>query len=62
MTDDLVKELQQIIKEDHGKELTEEEARTFGTDLVRYFELLIEIYNENKEAINKKDEEKTDES
>lgn len=38
-----VEELQRIMKEEYGKEMSYSEAHNFGTKLVGYFDLLVKI-------------------
>lgn len=45
---ELILELQQIIKEDYGKEVSFAEASEISNGLVGYFDLLAKIYQENK--------------
>jgi hypothetical protein len=42
----LLNELKQIIKEDYGVELTQKETSEVGNTLVQFFELLIKIQND----------------
>jgi hypothetical protein len=48
----LIDELKTIIKEEYGKELTNQEASEMARDLVGYFDLLAKIYH--REAGNGK--------
>ena len=48
----IVKELQQIIKDSYGKDLTYQEASEIANTLVGYYDLLAKIYHKIK-----KDEE-----
>ena len=46
VSQELVKELQIIIKEDYGKELELDQVSLIANDLVGYFDLLAKIYHE----------------
>ncbi|MEO8581971.1 MAG: hypothetical protein ABI425_05375 [Patescibacteria group bacterium] len=44
----LIDEYKQIIKEDYGLELSDEDAHDCATNLVDYFELLMKIDHQTK--------------
>ncbi|KKT81328.1 MAG: hypothetical protein UW78_C0012G0005 [Candidatus Azambacteria bacterium GW2011_GWA1_44_9] len=46
----IVKELQQIIKDSYGKDLTYQEASKMADTLVGYWDLLAKIYHETTES------------
>ena len=50
---DGLKGFRRIYKEQYGKELTYEEAKEAGDNLLRFFKLLIEIDQEKKKDSNK---------
>jgi hypothetical protein len=45
---ELLNELREIVKEDFGKSLNDEELFEFGNTLLSYFELLAKIYFREK--------------
>jgi hypothetical protein len=45
---ELLNELREIVKEDFGKSLSDEELFEFGNSLISYFELLAKIYFREK--------------
>jgi hypothetical protein len=45
---ELLNELREIVKEDFGKNLNDEELLEFGNNLLSYFELLAKIYFREK--------------
>jgi hypothetical protein len=47
---ELLNELREIVKEDFGKNLNDEELFEFGNNLLFYFELLAKIYFREKES------------
>ena len=47
ITPELINELQKIIKEDFGEELSHEEARLVGSELVSSYETLIKLRKSN---------------
>jgi hypothetical protein len=47
---ELLNELREIVKEDFGKNLNDEELFEFGNNLLSYFELLAKIYFREKES------------
>jgi hypothetical protein len=44
LSQELLKELREIVREDLGKELSDGELFEFGENLLSYFELLAKIY------------------
>jgi len=48
LSEKLILELQKIIKEDCGREVTPEEARNIGKNLTDYYDLLGKIYHRMK--------------
>ena len=48
LSKDSVEKFQRIFKEQYGEDLTEEEARESGENLVRYVKLLIEMDQASK--------------
>ena len=48
LSEKLILELQKIIKEDYGKEVTLSEARNIGETLTDYYDLLGKIYHKIK--------------
>jgi len=48
-----LKNFRQIYKEEYGKDLTYEEAKEAGSNLVKFFKLLIEIDQRNKQEKKK---------
>ena len=48
--DELVKELQKIIKETYGKDLTYQEVSQIANTLVGYFDVLAKTYHEMKKS------------
>lgn len=52
----LIEELQIIIKEDYGKNLDTKDTAKIANDMVGYFDLLAKIYNREKQnnEINRK--------
>jgi hypothetical protein len=44
LSQELLKELREIVKEELGKELSDGELFEFGENLLSYFELLAKIY------------------
>lgn len=52
---DGLKEFRRIYKEEYGKDLTYEEAKEAGANLVNFFKLLIEIDQRNKQDKKKDD-------
>jgi hypothetical protein len=44
LSQELLKELREIVREDLGKELDDKELFEFGENLLSYFELLAKIY------------------
>jgi hypothetical protein len=44
---ELLEELREIVREDLGKEVSDEELFEFGENLLSYFELLAKIYVRN---------------
>lgn len=48
ISDERILELQKIIKEEYGREVTVAEARSIGNTLVDYFDLLAKIYHRMK--------------
>ena len=57
LSQELLVELQTIIKEDYSRELDLEQVSLIGRDLVGYFDLLAKIHHESIE--NKNDNEIT---
>jgi len=49
---ELTKELQQIIREEFGLDLSVDEAQRVGRELTDYYDLLAEIKHENAEKLN----------
>ena len=49
LSEKLVLELQKIIKEDYGKDVTMKEAREIGETLTEYYDLLGNIHHKIKE-------------
>ncbi len=47
ISDELIRELIIIVKEQYGKELTLEEAREYGQNIVNFYSLLYKRINEN---------------
>jgi len=47
-----IKEIQQILKEDYGKDITYAEASEITRTLVGYFDLLAKIYHREKTENN----------
>lgn len=54
-TPDGLKKFRKIYKEEYGKDLTYEEAKEAGSNLVNFFKLLIEIDQRNKQKKKKED-------
>lgn len=52
LSQELLLELQTIIKEDYSRELDLEQVSLIGRDLVGYFDLLARIYHESIENEN----------
>ena len=48
LSEKLILELQKIIKEDYGREVTLAQAREIGQTLTDYYDLLGKIYHEMK--------------
>jgi hypothetical protein len=48
LSEKLILELQKIIKEDYGREVTLAEARSIGETLTDYYDLLGKIYHRMK--------------
>lgn len=46
---EIILELQQIIKEEYGKEISYEETYEIANGLVGYFDLMSKIYNDNRD-------------
>jgi hypothetical protein len=44
LSQELLKELREIVREEFGKELDDKELFEFGENLLSYFELLAKIY------------------
>ncbi|WP_125670865.1 hypothetical protein [Candidatus Methanodesulfokora washburnensis] len=58
MSQELLEELREIVREDLGKELSDKELFEFGENLLSYFELLAKIYaRENLKDLRKVEEE-----
>jgi hypothetical protein len=58
LSQELLEELREIVREDLGKELGDEELFEFGENLLSYFELLAKIYaRENLEDHRKVEDE-----
>lgn len=53
VSDELIKELQVIAKEEGGMDMNFDEAKRAGEALVQYFQILIDI-NEQKKVVEKK--------
>ncbi len=58
ISQELLNELKDILKEDYGKELSQKELFEVGNSLVLYFDLLTRIHSRNKlkSEISEKDE------
>ncbi len=52
VSDALIKKLQEIIREEYGRDVNVKEATEIANDLVGYFDLLAKIYHEDKENNN----------
>jgi hypothetical protein len=50
LSQEMLKELKEIIEEDFGENLSEEELFEFGSNLLFYFELLAKIYFREKNS------------
>ncbi len=50
ISETLLQELQQILKEDYGKNLTREELIEVASTLVRVFDLLTKVESRNKKS------------
>jgi len=50
ISETLLQELQQIVKEDYGKNLTREELIEVASTLVRVFDLLTKVESRNKKS------------
>ena len=48
ISQELLKELKDILREDYGKELNQKELFEVGNSLVLYFDLLARIHSRNK--------------
>lgn len=48
LSEELVLELQKIIKEEYGKDVTLKEAREIGEDLTGYYDILGKVYHKMK--------------
>ncbi len=48
LEEETIKELQSIIKEKYGKDISFSEASEIGNGLVNYFDLLAKIYHNSK--------------
>ncbi|MDO8513427.1 MAG: hypothetical protein Q7S37_02915 [bacterium] len=48
ISDKLIRELKQIIKEEYGEELDDDGAKTIGEQLLRSYEALIKLEQSNK--------------
>jgi hypothetical protein len=48
VSDAIIKELQQIVREDYGREISLGEAAAIMNDMVGYFDLLAEIHYREK--------------
>ncbi|RSN76242.1 hypothetical protein D6D85_04635 [Candidatus Methanodesulfokora washburnensis] len=58
LSQELLEELREIVREDLGKELSDKELFEFGENLLSYFELLAKIYaRENLKDLRKVEEE-----
>ena len=55
LSEKLVLELQKIIKEEYGKDVTLKEAREIGEDLTGYYDILGRVYHKMKVEENKKE-------
>ena len=49
ISEELVLELQKIIKEDYSRDITLKEAREIGENLAGYYDTLAKIYHKMKE-------------
>ncbi|MBI2448425.1 hypothetical protein HYV44_02605 [Candidatus Microgenomates bacterium] len=49
LSEKLIQEFKRIVKEEAGKELTDEEAGLYAEQITQYYEILYKIYLENKE-------------
>ena len=52
ISDKTIQEFKQIMKEEYGVELSDEESREQGETLVKYFDLLIQVDQRNKQKEN----------
>ena len=55
LSEAIIQELKQILKEDYGKEVTQAEASEIAHTLVGYFDLLAKIYHRKKTKNNNDD-------
>lgn len=46
---ELIQELQTIIREDYGREVSYQQASSIANDLVGYFDLLAKLYHQQNE-------------
>jgi hypothetical protein len=50
LSQEMLKELKEIIEEDFGENLCDKELFEFGSNLLSYFELLAKIYSREKNS------------
>ncbi len=51
VSEKLVKEFQQIVKEDYNKDLSFEEASSIMNDMVNYYDLLAKVFHRPDEKV-----------
>jgi len=60
LSQELIKELREIVKEEIGKELDDKDLFEFGENLLSFFELLAKIYTRGDLDDNQKIEDKVE--